>query len=156
MLEVISFHRGDILSIIIHLGRGTEDIFLVDPHIQSRARFYQPTIQNMRIVTRKKILKLTRLLQKTLCQNQKSSGTFDSCEPVIETANKGNLPDQSSSSVVCAKWLYEPDEADRLNVSHFRRVFRCSCGKLEKSMGHSYIEIYIEGESFMLHQVSLP
>lgn len=65
ILDVISFHRGDILSIIIHLGRGIEDIFLVDPHIQSAARFYQLTIQNKRIVTRKKILKLMKLLQET-------------------------------------------------------------------------------------------
>jgi hypothetical protein len=76
-------------------------------------------------------------------------------EPVIDTGNnKGSLHDQSSSLVVRAKWLYEPDEADRLNGSHFRRVLKCSCGKLERSVEHNYIELYIEGESFMLHQVS--
>lgn len=89
-----------------------------------------------------------------MCQSQQSSETCDLGEPAIGSSNNNGLHDHNYN-LVRAKWLYEPDERDRLSASHFRKVFRCSCGKLERLLKYNYVELSIWGESFMLHQVAL-
>ncbi|KAK2982774.1 hypothetical protein RJ640_025190 [Escallonia rubra] len=88
-------------------------------------------------------------------KNITSSSSIVGDEDLVGTHNEHHkgLKDQNANLGIIARWLYEPDDRDRLSASHFRKIFQCSCGKLEQLRGVNYVEISICGESFMLHQI---
>jgi len=86
------------------------------------------------------------------------SSSLDYSDSDVRVPSEDGLADErrNETSVIPlrARWLHERDEADRLSSAHWRKIFECSCGKLNWSLGMAFVELSICGESFMLHQVS--
>lgn len=84
-------------------------------------------------------------------EKQISSRSADSDEELVEEsdANGNSLDDPPAF----AKWLYQPDEKDRVFDYHSRTIFHSSCGEPKYLSGASYVAVYICGESFMLDQI---
>ncbi|KAL8129874.1 hypothetical protein V2J09_019029, partial [Rumex salicifolius] len=82
-----------------------------------------------------------------------SSESSDDDDIAVSSQDKSKVRYTSSDELIRARWLHETDVADKLSAAHWRRIYCCSCGNLDMSLGLGFVEISISGESFMLHQI---
>ncbi|KAF5744459.1 hypothetical protein HS088_TW07G00030 [Tripterygium wilfordii] len=145
----IDYHCSDFNN-ILKAFEGEHPFHNYTVRSKYREKYRRETPRNGRMPRRVNSFKET-----STCESEEGDGEEIGIngETALFDNNGDSLKEKNYDMVVHARWLHEPDELDRISASHFRTVFRCSCGKLEKSHGFGYIEISIWGESFMLHKI---
>lgn len=122
-------------------------------HNYTIRRLYRQEIKSKGSWAKHASRRRTPLPSKPVAAEEKLNEDIDLPNPPFEVPVE-NLKNSTPSERLMAYWLENPDPADKLSASHFRRILECSCGGLESFGGVHFIRISITGESFMVHQVS--